>query len=84
MFFTKAGFVIAWLVFIPSAIGYATVLAFMWTGNGDLAVEMFGRRFVASSGTFGQGIALGVALGIASEISTSIAALRSSNDEINP
>ena len=37
MFFTKAGFVIAWLLFIPSAIGYATVLGFMWTGNADLA-----------------------------------------------
>ena len=84
MFFTKAGFVIAWLVFIPSAIAYGIVLAFVWTGNTALGVEMFGNRFFASTGTYGQGIALGIALGIAAEISTSVAAMRSSDSAGNP
>jgi hypothetical protein len=83
MFFTKAGFVIAWLAFIPSAIAYGIVLAFMWTGNAELGVEMFGNRYFASSGSYLQGIAVGIAFGIASEISSNIAAMRSNADN-NP
>lgn len=81
MFFTKAGFAIAWLLFIPSAIGYGLILAFVWTGNAAKAVEIFGERFLASTSTFGQGIALGIAFGIASEISTAIAAKQLNNDD---
>lgn len=73
MFFTKAGFAIAWLLFVPGAIGYGLICAFVWSGNAGKAAEIFGERFVASTSSFGQAIALGVAFGIASEISTAIA-----------
>ena len=73
MFFTKAGFVIAWLLFVPSAIAFGLVLGFLWSGNAAKAVELFGDRFLASHGTFIQGMALGIAFGIAAEISSSLA-----------
>jgi hypothetical protein len=74
MFFTKAGLVIAWLLFVPSAAGYTMLMIAAWTGNFAILGEVFGNRFLASSGTFVQGIALGVAFGIAAEISRAIAA----------
>jgi hypothetical protein len=74
MFFTKAGFVIAWLLFVPGAAGYTMLMVAAWTGNSAILGEVFGNRFLASSGTFVQGIALGVAFGIAAEISRAIAA----------
>ena len=81
MFFTKAGFAIAWLLFVPGAIGYGLILAFVWTGNAARAAEIFGDRFLASTSTFGQAIALGIAFGIASEISSTIAARQPSSDD---
>lgn len=72
MFFTTAGLVIAWLLFIPSAAGFSLILIAAWTDNLPLLAEMFGSRFLASSNTFAQGLGLSVAFGIAGEISRSI------------
>lgn len=72
MFFTKVGFVLAWLCFVPSAIGYAILMVAAWTNNLAAVAETFGDRFVASSGSFAEGIAVGVAFGIAAEISRSV------------
>lgn len=74
MFFTKAGFVIAWLMFVPSVACYAIFMIAAGTGNLAALGEMFGTRLLASSGTFVQGIAIGVAFGIAAEISRSLSA----------
>lgn len=74
MFFTKAAFVIAWLVFLPSAAFYAVFTVAAVTGNMPAVVEMWGSWFAASSSTFVQGIAVGVAFGIAAEISRNVAA----------
>ena len=74
MFFSKAGLIIAWLVFVPGAACFAIVTIGVWTGNIAAVAEVFGNRFVASSGTFVQFIGIGVAFGIAAEISRAIAA----------
>lgn len=74
MFFTKAGFVIAWLMFATGLVFYAIVNISIWTGNLPPADDPFTRSFFASSSTFLEMIGLGVAFGIAAEISRSIAA----------
>lgn len=73
MFFTKAGLVLAWLIFIPSIIGYMVIQIAALLGSLPTLAEAMGKGFVASSGTFAEGIALGVALGIAAEISSTLA-----------
>ena len=73
MFFTKAGFVLAWLIFLPSTICYAIVQIAGFMGSMESLAENMGRGFVASSANFAQGIAVGVAFGIASEISRTLA-----------
>lgn len=72
MFFTKAGFALDWLCFVPTAIGYAILMVAAWTGNLEAVAETFGSRFVASSGSFAEGIAVGVAFGFAAEINRSV------------
>ena len=73
MFFTKAGFVIAWLIFVPSVACFAILTIAAWTGNLAAVGEMFGDRFLGSSSAFVDGIAIGVAFGIAAEISGAVA-----------
>lgn len=63
MFFTKAGFVIAWLLFIPSAAAYAIMTVSIWTGTTAAVAEVFGERFFASHGTAAEAIAISVAFG---------------------
>lgn len=74
MFFTKAGFVVAWLMFVPSAAFYVIFTIAAATGSMPAVVEMWGSWFAASSSTFVQGIAVGVAFGIAAAISRNVAA----------
>jgi len=74
VFFTKAGTVIAWLLFVSGALSYTIVLVAVWTDNIAMAQETFGARFMASSGNSLELIAIGVAFGIAAEISRAIAA----------
>jgi hypothetical protein len=76
MFFTKVGFVLAWLCFVPSAIGYVILTVAISTDNLAYVAETFGNRFVASSGSFAEGIAIGVAFGIAAEISRTVSTSR--------
>lgn len=73
MFFTKAGFVLAWLIFLPSAVFSSVIQIAAFSGSLETLAESMGRGVVASSGTFAQGIALGIAFGIASEISRTLA-----------
>jgi hypothetical protein len=73
VFFTKAGIIIAWLLFVPGAIYYAIIIIAGATGTIPVLVEAFGVGFVASSSTAVEMIALGVAFGIAAEISRAIA-----------
>lgn len=73
MFFTKAGYILAWLIFLPSAIFYMVIQVAAFSGRLEALAESMGRGFVASSGTFAEGIALGIAFGIASEISRTLA-----------
>lgn len=80
MFFTKAGFVIAWLLFVTGAFSYVLIHALIMSGNAATAAEIFGDRFRSVASTSGQAIALGIAFGIASEISTAIAARQVNSD----
>jgi hypothetical protein len=72
VFFTKVAYGIAWLAFIPSAVGYLILMLAVWTDNIAAVAEVFGTRFLATSGSFAEGIAVGVAFGVAAEISFAI------------
>ncbi len=74
MFFTKAGSILAWLIFVPSVVCYTVIQVAAISGKLPDLAEAMGPRFLASSGTFFEGIAIGVAFGIASEISRTVAA----------
>ena len=72
MFFTKAGFVIAWFFFVTSAAAYAPILIATLTGHLPELTDATGPMYIRSHGTFVQGILLGVAFGIAAEVSQSL------------
>lgn len=72
MFFTQTAFVLAWLCFIPNVVFYLIIMIASWTNNLVEVADIFGSRFIASSGSFAEGIAVGVAFGVAAEISRSI------------
>lgn len=74
MFFTRAGFVIAWLLFLTGALGYASILLALMTGNEERFTETLGSWFFASASTFVEMIGVGIAFGIAAEISHAVTA----------
>jgi len=83
VFFTKAGLVIAWILFIIGAMNFAIVQFALWTDNYEYFAETFGRNFLRSSGTFVQMIALGIAFGIAAEVSRTLHVRDAADDRLD-
>ena len=69
MFFTKAGFVIAWLLFVPSMIAYVVFQAAAFGGS----IANWDPLFLGLAKSSPMGILVGVGFGIAAEISETLA-----------
>jgi hypothetical protein len=69
LFFTKAGLVIAWLLFVPNVLAY---LVFQLAAFGGSLPEM-GDFFLGLAKNSPMGIMAGVGFGIAAEISRTLA-----------
>jgi hypothetical protein len=69
MFFTKAGMVISWLLFVPSMFAYVMFQVAVFSGN----VSELGDFLLGAAKSAPLGIMVGVGFGIASEISKTLA-----------
>ena len=69
MFFTKAGFVIAWLLFVPSTIAYVVFQIAAFGGS----ISDWDPIFLGLAKSSPMGIMVGVGFGIAAEISDTLA-----------
>ncbi|WP_149589309.1 hypothetical protein [Tabrizicola flagellatus] len=69
LFFTKAGFVVAWLLFVPSIIAYVAFQVAAFGGS----VSNWDPLFLGLAKSSPMGILVGVGFGIAAEISDTLA-----------
>lgn len=69
MFFTKAGFVIAWLLFVPSITAYVVFQVAVFGGS----IPNWDPLFLGLAKSSPMGILVGVGFGIAAEISDKLA-----------
>jgi hypothetical protein len=69
LFFTKAGFVIAWLLFVPSLIAYVVFQVAVFGGSN----ASWDPLFLVLAKSSPMGILVGVGFGIAAEISDTLA-----------
>ena len=76
MFFTRASKVIAWLIFVPSLLGYLAITFAALLGSTETLADLLGIKpalIPAQTTEFGRGIAVGIAFGLAAEISDFLA-----------
>ena len=67
MFFTHVCYVLAWLLFVPSALLWLYVTASVSGGDAFAFTGEIGDKLLASQDTFLQGAAIGLAMGIVAE-----------------
>ncbi len=76
MFFTKVGLLIAWLLFVTSAMNLGIAFVALATGSAEEVTRILGRGPFMLIDANAKYLAIGVAFGVAAEISKSIGALR--------
>jgi hypothetical protein len=81
MFFTKVGFLLAWLFFVLGVVAFVAIGVTVPAGTLYLDTVVGGKTLRISIGIPAQLVLLGIVLGIAAEISQSLRALtRQSTD----
>lgn len=74
MFFTKAGIIVGWVVFVLGVMRVVMGIAIAYLGDQSLAPEYLGSRTTGQAINQGQwAILVGIGLGILAEISRSVA-----------